>query len=408
MSSYQLEHLSDDDLMSSLSRLVREDCQRAAELLAHLSEVDRRQLYLGHAAPSLFAYCVEVLHLSEGAAYKRIYAARAARRFPVIFPMVAAGELHLSAVALLSAHLSDDNHLELLLAARHKKKREVEELIAARFPKPDVAASLRRLPARTLMAQPPEQQAAAAEAVLSGPCGAPPALPQSSPIPNEDGNATRPPVRPAASPAVAPLAAERYKLTLTISGRACEQLRTAQALLAHAQPGCDLAQVVELAVAELVERLEQRRFAKKRGRTGGSVVATSEQPRACAEAADGHAPGGEQSPGIVEPDARQGVARAERARRDAGQERSRYIPAPIRRAVAERDDYQCTFSEPGGRRCASRYRLEYHHLDAFARGGAHSADNVTLRCAAHNAYQARLDFGADQVGRRARRSDHAR
>ncbi len=412
MSSYELEHLSDDDLMSGLSRLVREDCQRAAELLAHLAEVDRRQLYLGHAAPSLFAYCVDVLHLSEGAAYKRIYAARAARRFPVIFGMVAAGELHLSAVALLAGHLSDDNHLELLIAARHKKKREVEELLAVRFPKPDVAASLRRLPARALLAPPPAQQGSTAAAASGERAGAIAAAPSQLVPTGSDGKS--PPVPSAPSPtrsaAVEPLAAERFKLTLTISGRAREQLRAAQELLAHAQPGCDLAQVIELAVAELVERLAQRRFARKRG----TRAPAPGRPSAAGEVAGDHPRAGEQSPGIVERDPQQDIAPPEHRSAtipteppDAAHERSRYIPAPIRRAVAERDEYQCTFAEPGGRRCSSRYRLEYHHLDAFARGGAHSADNLTLRCAGHNVYQARLDFGAGKVGRRAGPSEHA-
>ncbi|MFH0899433.1 MAG: hypothetical protein V2A73_02265, partial [Pseudomonadota bacterium] len=49
------------------------------------------------ATSSIFAYCTERLHMSEGVAYHRIMAARAARRFPVIFELVAEGALHLAA-----------------------------------------------------------------------------------------------------------------------------------------------------------------------------------------------------------------------------------------------------------------------------------------------------------------------
>jgi hypothetical protein len=51
--------------------------------LALLAQVDRRRLYLGLDYSSLFAYCTQVLHLSEPAAYSRITAARAAAKWPL-------------------------------------------------------------------------------------------------------------------------------------------------------------------------------------------------------------------------------------------------------------------------------------------------------------------------------------
>ena len=51
-----------------------------ARLLAHLAEVDARRLYLPAGYPSLYAYCIEELRLSEDAARRRIHAARTARR----------------------------------------------------------------------------------------------------------------------------------------------------------------------------------------------------------------------------------------------------------------------------------------------------------------------------------------
>jgi len=44
----------------------------------------------------MFAYCTEVLHLSE--AYLRITAARASRRYPLLLSMLADGRLHLSGI----------------------------------------------------------------------------------------------------------------------------------------------------------------------------------------------------------------------------------------------------------------------------------------------------------------------
>src|SRR5713101_1466444 len=108
--------------------------------------VNRLALYLGAGFSSLFTYCCEVLHLSEPAAYNRIEAARAARRFPVILRMLGEGSLSLATVRLLASHLTDDNHQELLAAAKGKSKRQVEELLVGYFPKPEVPSSVRKLP----------------------------------------------------------------------------------------------------------------------------------------------------------------------------------------------------------------------------------------------------------------------
>jgi 5-methylcytosine-specific restriction endonuclease McrA len=70
------------------------------------------------------------------------------------------------------------------------------------------------------------------------------------------------------------------------------------------------------------------------------------------------------------------------------------VPSPIRRAVFDRDGARCTFEDSTGRRCAETHYLELHHLEPFARGGEHTEANLTLRCAAHNAISAELDFGA--------------
>ena len=124
-------------------------CERKANarLVALLMEVDSRKLYAGQGYASLFTYCVQVLHLSEHAAYLRIEAARATRRFPAILDKLSDGSIHLTAVSLLGPHLTSANHVELLDEARHKTKREVEQLIARVRPQPDVPAVVRKLPA---------------------------------------------------------------------------------------------------------------------------------------------------------------------------------------------------------------------------------------------------------------------
>jgi hypothetical protein len=87
----------------------------------------------------LFTYCTQVLHLSEHAAYGRIEAARAARRFPEILSLLADGAITLTTVTLLGPHLTAQNHRAVLDGVRHQSRREVEHLVARLRPKPDVS-----------------------------------------------------------------------------------------------------------------------------------------------------------------------------------------------------------------------------------------------------------------------------
>ncbi len=64
------------------------------------------------------------------------------------------------------------------------------------------------------------------------------------------------------------------------------------------------------------------------------------------------------------------------------------------RAVAARDGERCTFIGDHGHRCESRAHLEYDHIVPVARGGPSTADNLRLRCRAHNQLEAERAFGA--------------
>lgn len=102
--------------MAGLSELVQRGNELTSELLAHLAEVDERMLHLELGFPSLHAYCVQTLGMSEGAAGRRVAAARVCRRFPKVFELVARGDLHLSALCALAPHLNSENADELLAA----------------------------------------------------------------------------------------------------------------------------------------------------------------------------------------------------------------------------------------------------------------------------------------------------
>jgi hypothetical protein len=324
-------HVSDDQLLADVKRLAADEQRATAALVACLAELDARRLYLGEGCASLFTYCTQVLHLSEHAAYGRIEAARAARRFPVILDLLAAGAVTLTAITLLAPLLTTDNHRNTLEAARYKSKREVEHLVAALRPQPAIPASVRKLPAAK-PASPSSTPAESNDAALSAPT-------------RHEWLDTASPVSKRLS-IVTPTAPAQYKVQLVVSGETYEKLRRAQDLLRHTIPNGDPATIFDRALTLLVAELEKTK------------LAATARPRA-------HRPA---SPG------------------------SRHVPAAIKRAVWKRDGGQCAFVGGIGR-CTERGFLEYHHVVPYADGGATTTDNLQLRCRAHNAYEAEQHFG---------------
>ncbi|MBI3998336.1 MAG: hypothetical protein HY355_04825 [Armatimonadetes bacterium] len=335
--------LSNEALVARVKHLAAGEREATAALIAHLAELDERRLYLAEGCSSLFTYCTQVLHFSEHAAYGRIEAARAVRKFPVILERLEDGSVNLTTVGLLAAHLTPENHRELLDTARHKSKRQVEELVARLRPQPPVPASVRRLPAaRQTTVSPTLPNDAAASPNPAGhrdPTDAqvpPPLLPSRALAP--------PPARPAV---VAPLAPQRYKVQFTASAETYEKLRLAQALLRHQIPDGDPAAIFDRALTVLLEALARQKFA------------ATDRPRG----SRGVAPG------------------------------SRHIPAEVKRAVWMRDGGQCAFVSRTGRRCTEQGFLEFHHVAPYGAGGEATVDNIQLRCRAHNGYEAELYSG---------------
>src|SRR6187551_2748851 len=142
----RLKSLADDELLARLAKIVARRNQITAEFLAYLAELDERQLFLDLGFSSLFEYCVEALNLCESTAGRHIAAARVCRDHPEVFAMVANGALHASALSLLRKHLTPKNAAELFELCLQKSARKVDELRAARFPRPDVRDLVRRLP----------------------------------------------------------------------------------------------------------------------------------------------------------------------------------------------------------------------------------------------------------------------
>src|SRR5882672_8013321 len=82
---------------------------------------------------------------TEDAALKRARVARLALRFPRVLDELRTGAIHLTGLFLLDRYLNDENAEGLLAEARGKSRRELEKLLAIRFPRPDVPSSIEAL-----------------------------------------------------------------------------------------------------------------------------------------------------------------------------------------------------------------------------------------------------------------------
>ena len=280
-----LVQLSDQDVLAEVRNCAHQERGATAQLIAAIAELDARRLYLGEGCSSLFTYCTQILHLSEHEAYGRIEAARSARRFPVILQLLKDGSINLTAVGLLGPHLTLDNHCDVLAAARHKSKRDVEHLVATLSPRADVPALVRKLPT------PKTLEKSQAQPVLARPSNRESAVQ----LGDQSSSGQRRSV-------TLPIAAERYKVQFTASRETYDKLRRAQDLLRHTIPDGDLAAIFDRALTLLLAELEKR--------TQGAT----EHPRVRSVSA-----------------------------------RSRQVPAAVRRQVWKRDNGRCAFVGAQGR-----------------------------------------------------------
>jgi hypothetical protein len=161
------------------------------------------------------------------------------------------------------------------------------------------------------------------------------------------------PVAPAAQsparyrPTATPLAPDRYQFTFTGNRETRELLDLAKDMLSHAVPDRDTGEIMNRALKALVRDLARRKFA-----------ATS------------------------------------RPRSNSGTRKDPRDPsAAVKREVWVRDHGRCAYVAKDGRRCGARAFLEFHHVEARARGGPGTAGNIELRCRSHNDHEAERVFG---------------
>jgi len=368
----------------------------SAAVLAHLVELELRSLHLELGFPSLFAYCVEVLGMSEGSAGRRVAAARVCRRFPEAFERIARGELHLCAWCALAPLLNDTNAAELFEACTGKTRRQIEQLLAARFPRPDVREQIRRLPAPRHVQVEADSQPLQTPRVLDalGDAQSVEALsgrPADPEIAGVGTNSAPPSVPVRALDArprprgreLEPLSAERFGVHFTADVELRELIERARELASHRISNGNLAGLMKLVLSSFVKQEEKRRF---------GIGARPRRARSEAKPASGPEPASPPGGASAPPRTWEVPTRAARPRHV--EKRPRHVSAQVRREIRARDGGQCAFVSRDGRRCNATALLEFDHVKPFARFGATDTSNLRLLCKAQNLLHARNCFGA--------------
>jgi hypothetical protein len=253
------------------------------------------------------------------------------------FEKIATGELSLSVVGKLKPFLTNENVLDLAEAVSGKSVREAERILATRFPKPDVADSIRKLPD----ARYGNSSTTPAVVTATSAAKTPGALPITKAVTSEtlasvfseNASSNAEVKRPADRGKMQPLSEDRIQVKFTASRALEEKLELARDLTSHRNPRGDLATIVEAGVDLLLAEL----LKKKLGQT-------------------------------------------KRRQKKARPAKRTHVTMQTRREVAERDGLGCTFLNASGERCGARAFLELDHRDP--KGKAPIPSRTTFVCSA--------------------------
>jgi len=353
VTSFPVSHLSNGAVEQGLQDSVRSGNTPEAWVLAYVAEYDARKLWVAKGYSSMFRYCLGVLNFSEDAACRRIQAARVGRRFPVILDAIASGRVHLTAINLLAPHLTHENVEELLAAADHHSKADIEQLIACRFPMPDLPTRIGPIAQVGAVASESSQSSSLLLTPASPSAGSKPdTVPQALPVNDSQSLSAPARMNETAAARVKPLSADSVGIQGSVRWATHEKLLRLASLCGHRLNDLDafLSAMCDVAIPVF----ERRKFA------------ASDRPRTPSKPA----------------------------------KNPRTIPAYVKRAVWRRDGGCCTFVAADGHRCEARDHLEFDHVDPIAQGGLPTIRNVRLRCRAHNQYDAEQKFGSEFMRRR--------
>jgi hypothetical protein len=298
------------------------DFRRAeARLLEALQRIDRERAYRDLGYPSLMAYAVRGLRLSEATALNFINVARKAVTVPELKREIEAGELSLAMARKIVPVVTPENQAAWIEKAKSLTTRELEKEVARIRPE----------------AATPERIRYVSESRVAVSLGLDEAALQV--------------VR-----RVQDLESQRLRRAASLE----EAIKAmGQAYLEKHDPvkRAERAQARAERTETRVERPEVKSGAEPKGEPARSKA--PDQGSASQESTDADAP-------------------------VAGHAPRERIEAALRHQVSWRDGAQCSYLDANGARCGQRRWLDIHHLVSVAQGGRNELENLVTLCAGHH------------------------
>jgi len=377
-----INQLSDQQILDAFSKQSHTEWQATLTILNLIKEAEQRQLFIRMGYRSTFSYLVDYLKYSEGQANRRIWSARCMAIYPIVTSMLIKRTLNLSTINVVHRLLTRDNHKEILGKIAGRSLREVQEIACGYGHEKQVKDRLTPIGKRII------------EAPASSP-NSPDLSKSNSDLfngrhENQDSGSGLPTENASSKNGTSQgnRSKERsqtvYKIQFEINEATKAKLTEVQSLLSSKYPkGVSYEQLLTACLDGYIEKHSSAaRDRRRKERQARTEVKEKQQQQRSEEVKAKQAevtPPPQQKPVVTPPI------------------KSRYIPVALRDSVWRRDQGKCTFIEPGGCRCESKWDLEIEHLVPFALGGTHDISNLTLRCRAHNMTTAYHRFGANKI-----------
>lgn len=360
-----LTSLPDSTLLQKTESLAAEERRITLSVLHHLAEIERRHLWARESYPSLFVFCVQRLKYTEAQAQRRISAMRLLCKVPEVESKVASGELKVSQLAQVQTFIR---------AEKKDSGRKVSAAETRRILGSLAGKSTRESENLLLSLSPGLQKQKKAEERIK------------------------------------PLTDAQTEIRFTVDSETLTLLEEAKALFSHNR---DMNPAAARFFKEGLKLLiEQKR--KERTHSSKRQVAPAAQTVNPDELENRHlcdsSPSRDQAVHFfstkektrsasvalatqqVQPSSRHTQHLQQKNKPQNRMPPSRFIRIGLKRDAFIRAEDRCEFSNAQGVRCSSRYALELHHVQPYARGGAHTPDNLRVYCKGHNQAQGKWDF----------------
>jgi hypothetical protein len=325
----------------SLKQLSRSERKITHEVLLHVIEVEKREIYRDYSYDRVYEYLIEEMSYDESGAYRRIQAARILKNSPDISEKLVEGTLKLTQLVKLDTFIkhemkegklvTQETRDQILNKLEHKTGKETEQILAEEF-----NYTPKKRPKETTQ---------------------------------KDGSI-------------------RVEITFTQEERAI--IKTAQDLISHVVYDYDLAQAfVHLAKSEIKKKQSpssEPNAAKKGASVKEASQANSKQHSGIATSKVEEAPrANEVSEAATQTDScplTQSFCLAQKPRR-------KHIPLKTQREVRAKANHRCEHVHPNHARCTSTYQTQIDHIIPVAKGGTNDIANLRLLCANHNRFSAK-------------------